>query len=100
MGSTMNVFTLRLGKIFESKLYAMTTPSRNYKLDKDLADAVWIMTNHRLALTHAASDIELYARQNFVNVLRNKYPALVRTAEESLGVPPVVLHQWSHNQPH
>jgi hypothetical protein len=92
-GRKISIHTMRLGKIFKSKLYALDTPRRINKQPKDMADANWILTEKPGALKNAATDIELGPRQNYCNILlhQNGITPMVRNAEKYLGIAPAVF---------
>jgi hypothetical protein len=82
------VYTMRLGKIFESKTYALATPHRIKKQPKDLKDALWIIEKTPGALKNIPRDVDDYHRSYVIDLL-NWYktaPAVVEKAKLLLDI--------------
>lgn len=75
-----------LSRIFESKVYALATPHRAYKREKDLADATWILAKYPLAVTDASIRLDAQHRTYFVNLLVIARSPFVNKAMVYLGV--------------
>lgn len=91
-GRTFKVHALLLSKIFESKVYALTTPHRQAikaKQTKDLQDVSWIIQNAPQALANAPRVLDMGRRQYVVRLLIAERSPLVSDAQHLLQVVPV-----------
>jgi hypothetical protein len=82
------VHTIRLSKIFESKIYAMASPRRKSKQAKDLNDALWIIETALRALANIPGRVDEVHRRFLVDLLVDDRtaPSTVIAAEGLLEV--------------
>jgi hypothetical protein len=86
---------MRLGKIFESKIYALATPHRINKQVKDLKDATWIIDNAPGALVNIPRDVDRAHRIFLLDLLvaHRLPPPTIATAEIRLKADHTPLHR-------
>lgn len=87
-GMPITVPTIVLGKLFEAKVYAVASPQRGAKRQKDLTDVSWIIQNAPSALQNVQRTLDLPHRMYLLQQLAIIGSPLVQNAQHILGLAP------------